>query len=135
MKHLKVTQNSLNEKDDVLIDKYEWVLDAKLPNEWKHELGSIASYNQPGIINLNEDIRKKVDAEIARPKQMQKEKEEFDNLPDKAKEEIKNKEATIDRLLHTIDLQEQRGQEHKVILVIAVVTIVVLFLVSLGVNF
>jgi len=59
-------------------------------------------------------------------KEIKKEQEEFDKLPDKAKEEIKDKQATIERQLHTIDLQNQRNEEYKVILFIAAVFIVVL---------
>ena len=61
-------------------------------------------------------------------KEIKKEQEEFDKLPDKAKEEIKDKQATIERQLHTIDLQNQRNEEYKVILFIAAVFIVVLLI-------
>ncbi len=61
-------------------------------------------------------------------KEIKKEQEEFDKLPDKAKEEIKDKQVTIERQLHTIDLQNQRNEEYKVILFIAAVFIVVLLI-------
>ena len=135
MKHSKVSQGSWDEKDEVLLDKYGWVLDTKLPNEWEHKPYFPNLYNQPGIINPNEEIKKRIYEEIEKPKQIKKEQEEFDKLPDKAKEEIKDKQATIERQLHTIDLQNQRNEEHKVILFIAAVVIVIFLLVALGINF